>query len=70
MKSWMLAAPRGVLELLLRGLGPAQTDVLLDGAVEQEGVLVHHRDQGPDLGKRQGAQVVAAQQDAALVGIE
>ena len=69
MKSWMLAARAASSQLLVRGVGPAQPDVLLDRAVEQEGVLVHHRDQRADLGKRQGAEIMAAQQDAAAVGI-
>ncbi len=47
-------------QLLVRGVGPAEANVLLDGAVEQEGVLVHHRDQRADLGKRQGAEIMAA----------
>ncbi len=59
----------GVLHFRLRCAGLAEPDVLLDRAVEQERVLVHHRDQGADLGKGQRPQVVAAQQDAALVGI-
>ncbi len=65
----MLAARVASSSSWLRGVRPAEPDVLLDGAVEQEGVLVHHRDQRPDLGEGQRAQVVAAQQDAAVVGI-
>ena len=65
----MLAARAASSSSCVRGVGPAQPDVLLDRAVEQEGVLVHHRDQRADLGERQGAQIVAAQQDAAAVGI-
>ena len=60
---------RGVLELLLRGAGLAEPDVLLDRAVEQEGVLVDDRDQRADLREGERAQVVAAERDAAAIRI-
>ncbi len=60
---------RRLFELGLRGIRPAEANVLLDGAVEQEGVLVHDRDQRTNLGEGQRAQVVTAQEDAAAVGI-
>jgi len=36
---------RGGLELGLGRVGPAHAQVVLDGAVEEIGVLAHHRDQ-------------------------
>ena len=38
-----LGQPRGLLDLGVGGLGPADADVLGDRAVEQAGVLEHHR---------------------------
>ena len=64
-----VGGPGRVLHLLARGARPAEADILLDRAVEQERVLVHDRDQRADLRKGQRAQIVAAQQDAALIGI-
>ena len=46
--------PRGRLQLGLRGVGLAEAEVLLDGAVEEVGVLAHHRDVAPDLVRRRG----------------
>ncbi|MFO1080005.1 MAG: hypothetical protein U1E23_05175 [Reyranellaceae bacterium] len=56
-------------EIVVTGVGAPEPDVVLDRAVEQERVLVDHGDQRADLRERQGAQVVAAQPHAALVGI-
>ena len=49
----MLAARAASSSSACDGVGPAEADVLLDRAVEQEGVLVHHRDQRADLRERQ-----------------
>lgn len=56
-------------ELRLRRAGFAEANVLLDRAVKQEGVLVHHRDHGADLLEGKLAQVVTAQFDRTLIGI-
>ena len=56
----------GGLDLGLGRVRPAHADVVLDRAVEQEGVLGHHRDHRPDLGEGQAAQIVPAEADRAL----
>jgi hypothetical protein len=61
-------ARRG-LQLRLAGLGLAEAQVLFHRAVEQVCVLVDDRQLAADLREAEGLQVVAAQQDPALVGI-
>ena len=57
------------LDVALGGVGIAEADVLLDRAVEQEGVLVDHRDHRADLREGERAEIVAADPDRAGVGI-
>ena len=51
------------------GLGPPDAEVVADGAVEEEGVLVDHRDHGPDLLDGEPAKVVATDADRALIRV-
>ena len=50
-------------------VGRADADVLGDRAVEQAGLLEHHRDRVAERIERDVADVLAVDQDAALVGI-
>ena len=60
---------RGRLDLLRGGFGLAEAQVVLDAAVEQVGVLVHHRDVGVDIVRAQVAQIVPADPDGAVIRI-
>ncbi len=59
----------GRRELGRRRVGLAHAQVLLDGAVEEIGVLVDHREPAPQLVERQVTHVVAAEQHPPLLGI-
>ena len=61
-------ARRG-LDLLAGGVGPAEPQVLLHGAVKEVGVLVHHRDVAVDVVRPERSQVVSADPNRALVGV-
>ena len=60
---------RGGLELGRRRVGLAHPQVLLDGAVEEVGVLAHHGDAPAQVVERQLADVVPADEHAAGIGI-
>ena len=62
MNSSALAARAAAAQLGRRRVGLAHAEVLLDGAVEEIGVLAHHRDEAAELVERQVAQVAAADQ--------
>src|SRR5438270_6487713 len=64
---WQVYAISGsTLQLGLVGLvGPAQTDVVAQGRIEQVGVLRHERDQSAKIIQSQLAHVVLVDQDAA-----
>ena len=57
------------LDLALRRVGIAEADVLLDGAMEEEGVLVHHRDHRADLREGERPEIVTAEPDSARLRI-
>ena len=57
------------LELLPGGVGPAETQVVLDRAVKEVRLLVHHRDVTVDIVGAEPAQVVPADPHDALVGV-
>ena len=59
-----------VLDFLLSGIGLGETQVLGDSAVEQVGILPHHGHMPPQVIEREFTQVLAAQQDASLLGVE
>ena len=61
--------PGGPLQLLLGGFGLGHAQVVRDGAVEQVGVLGHHRDVPAQDPEGDGADVPAAQQHAPLPGV-
>ena len=57
--------PRGVLDLLRRGVDAAERDVVADRAAEQERLLGHDPHLRAQRGRRHVAQVVAVDEDAA-----
>ena len=57
------------LDLALARSGIAEPNVLLDGAMEQERILVHQRDHRADLREGKRAEVVPAEPDRAGLGI-
>ena len=69
MNSWTLAARAAASSSGARGVGLAQADVVLDGAVEEVGVLVHHRDAAADLVEGQRAEIVAAERARAALRV-
>jgi hypothetical protein len=56
-----VGGPRGRLDVGLAGVRPAHADVVLDRAVEEEGVLADDRDHRADLVERELPQVLPAQ---------
>ena len=60
----------GVLDLLLRGFGAREEEVLADRAVEEEVVLEDEAELAAVGGELDRAQVDAVHEDAALVGLE
>ncbi len=61
-----LGALRGVARSGLGRIGPAVADVVADRAVQQRGVLRHHRDLAAQALLRHLGDVLAVDQDAAL----
>src|SRR6185312_12524600 len=59
--------PGGLENLLVRRIGPAITDVVADGAVEEPGVLQHHAGLRPQLIAPQSRDVDAVEGDPALI---
>src|SRR5690606_35662993 len=56
---------RGRLHFAVGGAGPAVGNVVVDGVVEQYGVLRYHADGGAQAGLRDVADVLAGDQDGA-----
>ena len=65
-----LRSSQGGKRLCLRGVGPAQLDVVQDAALEQAAVLEHERDRVHQLFLRDIAHVRAADADAAAAHVE
>ena len=55
--------------LILRGVGPAEENVGADGVVEQIHILEHHGDIGKQTVAGELTQIVAAEGDAAALGV-
>ena len=64
-----IGGARGRGQLGRRRVGLAHAQVVLHGAVEEVGVLAHHRDEAPELVEGEIPHVAAADQDAALIGV-
>ena len=62
--------PRRLFDFLHARIRAAHADVLADGAVEEEGVLVDDRNVAPDLREAHIAQIDAAERDTPGIGIE
>ena len=65
-----LRAPRRVLDLGVGRVGPAVADVVADRAVQQRGVLRHHRDLRAQALLRDARDVLPVDQDAAALEVE
>src|SRR5690606_28341466 len=63
-------APGGVLDLGLAGASPAVADIVADRPVHQHGILAHDAELLPERSLRHRANVVAVDQDAALLDVE